>query len=111
MSLRMSPEPEFGDSINVLPTDQTTPTHNEIQIVDTLFKQKQGTVTKLLKGAKEFVLLFLLFIAFSLPQIDSVLRKIVPDTDSPYILVGVKGVLFVVIYFLIKNLYLVRKNN
>ena len=105
------PEPLSGDSIRALPTDQTVPSHNEIQMVETLFKQKQGTVTKLLRGAKEFVLLLLLFVVFSLPQVDSILRKIITSTESPYILIGIKGILFVVVYFLIKNLYLVRKKN
>jgi hypothetical protein len=113
MSLRMSSQPETasGDSIDTLPTDQTVPSHNEIQMVENLFKQKQSTVQKLLSGAKEFVLLLLLFIVFSLPQLDSILRKIISMAESPYMLIAIKGVLFVVVYFLIKNLYLVRKKN
>jgi hypothetical protein len=110
MSIRMSqPEISAGDSIGNLPTDQTVPSHNEIQMVETLFKQKHTTVQKLLSGAKEFVLLLILFIIFSIPQLDSLLGKVISIGESPYTAIAVKGILFVITYFIIKNLYLVRK--
>ena len=111
MSLRMSAQPEnsVGDNIDSLPTDQTVPSHNEIQMVETIFKKKLTTMQKILSGVKEFVLLLVLFIVFSLPQLDSILRKLISMTESPYILILIKGILFVIVYFLIKNLYLARK--
>jgi len=98
-----------GDNIGALPTDETVPSHNEIQMVETLFKQKHTTMQKLLSGTKEFVLLLILFIVFSVPQLDGLLSKIVSFGESPYMLIAIKGVLFVITYFIIKNLYLVRK--
>lgn len=98
-----------GDRIDSLPTDQNAPSHDEVKIVDTLFKEKHSTVHKMLTGAKEFVFLFILFVVFSLPQVNIILQKFVPMTESPYILAAIKGVVFVIVYFLIKNLYLVRK--
>ena len=111
MSPTAQPEPSAGDNIDTLPTDQSVPSHSEIQMVETYFKKKLTTVQKILSGAKEFVFLLILFIVFSLPQVDSILRKIISAAESPYILVAIKGVLFVVVYFIIKNLYLVRKSN
>jgi hypothetical protein len=99
----------LGDNIANLPTDGTIPSHNEIQMVETLFKQKHGTIQKLFAGTKEFVLLLILFVVFSVPQIDALFRKFVTSAESPYILAGIKGVVFTVAYFLIKNMYLVRK--
>ena len=99
----------YGDDINALPTDQTVPSHNEINIVETLFKKKHSTIQKILSGAKETVLLLLLFIVFSLPQIDGLIQKMISAAESPYLLVGIKAVLFAATYFIIKNLYLVRK--
>ena len=99
----------LGDNINNLPTDSTIPSQNEIHMVETLFKQKHGTIQKLLSGTKEFVFLFLLFLVFSIPQLDQLLQKFISISDSPYILIGIKGIIFTITYFLIKNMYLVRK--
>jgi hypothetical protein len=99
-----------ADSIDALPTDLTTPSHSEIQIMDTLFKQKQGTVQKLLSGTQDVILVGFLFILFSLPHVDTVIMKMVPATaTSPYILVFVKALSFMCLYFILKNIHLVRK--
>lgn len=100
----------MADNIDNLPTDQNVPTHTEIQIVDTLFKEKQTTVQRLLAGTKDVLLVGFLFILFSLPQIDGVVCKLVPSSaTSPYILLFAKAVAVMFLYFVIKNLYLVRK--
>jgi hypothetical protein len=101
-----------SDSIDTLPTDQNNPSHAEIQIVDSLFKQKHNTVQKLLGGTKDVLIVGFIFLLFSLPQFDDLVKKFIPTTEkSPYILVGVKAVLFAFVYFLVKNLNLVRKRN
>jgi len=101
-----------SDIIDSLPTDQNNPTHSEIQIVDQLFKQKHSTVQKILQGTKDVLIIGFIFILFSVPQFDELLKKIVPSTQtSPYILVIVKAILFSFMYFLVKNLYLVKKRN
>lgn len=105
----MPPQMSSGDAIESLPTDQTVPSHNEIQMVETLFKQKHTTVQKLLSGAKESVILLILYVIFALPFVDNMIGKFVDTTQTPYLLIGVKAVLFVIAYFLITNMYLVRK--
>lgn len=101
-----------SDSIDALPTDQNNPTHSEIQIVDQLFKQSHGTVQKILRGTKDVLVVALIFLLFSLPQFDELLKKFVPSAEkSLYILIGVKAILFAFVYFIVKNVYLVRKQN
>ena len=99
----------YEDHIDGLPTDETVPSHSEINIVETLFKKKLTTVQKLLSGAKETVLLGILFVIFSIPPIDALLRRFITAAESPYILIAIKAVLFVAVYFIIKNVYLARK--
>lgn len=101
-----------SDSIDALPTDQNNPSHAEIQIVDSLFKQKHGTVQKILSGTKDVLVIAFIFLLFSLPQFDDLLKKFIPAAEnSAYILIAVKSVLFAFVYFLVKNVYLVRKRN
>lgn len=98
-----------GDIIQNLPIDQTTPSHNEIKIVDTLFKEKKKFIDKFLSNTKDLLILFILFILFSLEQINIILKKFIPITrTSPYFLIVIKSLIFVFIYFLINNLYLAR---
>jgi len=98
-----------GDIIQNLPIDQTIPSTNEIKIVDTLFKEKKKFIDKFLSNTKDLLILCILFILFSLTQIDTVLQKFIPITrTSQYILVVIKSLMFVSVYFLINNLYLAR---
>lgn len=99
-----------GDVIDNLPTDQTVPSHNEVQILDTLFRQKQGTMQHILVHSKDVLIVGFLFVIFSLPQIDTLIEKFVPATaSSPYILILIKCLLVMAIYFILKNWYLGRK--
>lgn len=98
------------DNIDTLPTDQNSPSHAEIQIVDQLFKQKHNTIHKILEGTKDIVVVGFIFLLFSLPQLDDILKKLIPATEkSSYVLIAVKALFFMFVYFLVKNLYLVRK--
>uniref|UniRef100_A0A6C0EKH5 Uncharacterized protein n=1 Tax=viral metagenome TaxID=1070528 RepID=A0A6C0EKH5_9ZZZZ len=99
-----------GDVIDDLPTDQTVPSSNEMQILDTLFRQKQGTAQHILRHSRDVLIVGLLFLAFSLPQSDQLIVKLVPATGtSPYILILIKCFAFMLLYFILKNWYLGRK--
>ena len=100
----------IGDSINNLPFDQTIPTHNEIKLVNSLFKEQKSIFFKILDKSKDLLVLALFFIIFSLPQIDSIIKKFISITNnSLYILISIKALLFVFTYFIINNLYLAKK--
>lgn len=100
----------YGDIITDLPDDQTTPSYNELKLVDTLFTKKKSVFDRILESTKDLLIMGIFFVIFSLPQIDEIIKKIIPITNkSFYILVGIKSVFFMLSYFIIKNLYLVRK--
>lgn len=102
----------MSDEIKKLPTDQSLPSPNEVQILNTLFQHKYSAVQKIMSQTKDVLLIGLLYILFSLPQIDDMIRKLIPvTTSSIYMLIFVKALLFMLIYFIIKNLYLVKKQN
>jgi hypothetical protein len=99
-----------SDPLDTLPTDKTIPTHSEIQIVDTLFKENHSTIQKIFNGTKDVFIFSGLFLLLSLPQIDDIIIKFVPSAStSPYMLLFAKTVVFAILYFLVKNWYLVRK--
>ena len=99
----------LGDLIGELPVDQTIPTHNELQIIDKLFVKQKTVFDKILLSSKDLLLMGLFFIIFSLPQVDSLIKRFIPITNtSAYILLLVKAFLFMLSYFIVSNLYLVR---
>lgn len=103
-------EPILSDRLDILPTDQNNPTHSEIQIIDTLFKQKHKTIRKILEGTQDILIAGVLFIILSLPQIDQIIKNAIPMTaNSDTILLGIKSLCFMILFFIIRNLYLVRK--
>ena len=98
-----------GDQLKVLPFDKSIPTHNEIVIMNSLFKQKH-IFDKILINSKDLIILAFIFVLFSLPQVDAVINKYVTVTNnSIYILITVKALLFIILYFIISNIHLARK--
>jgi hypothetical protein len=99
-----------GDLIEQLPSDQTIPSHNEIRMVDSIFNEKISLMDKVLRQTKDILILGIFFIIFSLPQVDELIKKCITISDkSPYILILIKSCFFMLSYFIIQNLYLVRK--
>lgn len=99
-----------ADPIVQLPADQTQPSHNEIRLVESLFKENKSTIDVIAGESKDIVLIACLFILFSLPQVSTMMEKFVPImVNSIYISVLIRAVCVVVLYWLIKNFYLSRK--
>jgi hypothetical protein len=99
----------YVDTIEQLPYDQSPLTDNEMRIADTLFKEEQNALNKFFTNSKDVLLVATLFVIFSLPQVDEVLVKLIPQVKtSNYIMVGVKTLIFSILFFVMKNIYLVR---
>ncbi len=100
-----------GDPISKLPVDQSQPTSNELQIVNSLFTKHKSTMNILIEESKDSVIIGLLFVVFSLPVVDDFVKRVVPMAEkSPYILVAIKAVAVMALYWLIKHFYLARKD-
>lgn len=103
---------DSGDPIDSLPTDANNPTNTEIQYLNTIFKKQANNFEKLFNGTKDVLIIGFIFLILSLPQSDDFIKKVIPSSEnSQYILLGVKTLIFMVFYFVVKNWYLVRKKN
>ena len=100
-----------ADLIKNLPTDKVLPSQDEIQMMDILFKNTSSYgINNLLKELKDVLVLGILFILFSIPQIDTLLNKFIPiTTTSPYMLILIKAGIIMVFYWIIKHFYLMKK--
>ena len=99
------------DIIDELPTDLSIPSHSEINMVNTLFKKNRGKIQIIFDELKSSILIGVLFILFSMPQTDDLVKRFVPSSEkSIYILVGIKAITVIAIFYFLNNMYLVRKN-
>ena len=104
--------PTIGDPITTLPVDQTPPSNMEVQIIDTLFKKHRTTMDIIAEEFKDSLLVVVLVIFSSTPQVEAFITKLLPiTTKSIYILITIRGLLVAVLYWLIKHFYLSRKNS
>lgn len=101
-----------ADPISQLPADQTQPSHNELMIVNSLFKDHGNAMNAIFKEMQGAILVGILFIALSLPQIDDMIKRMLPMTqNSIYILLLVKAIVIMSLFWLIKHFYLSRKDS
>lgn len=99
-----------SDMIETLPTDQTEPTQGELVIIDNLFRKQMGILDRALSGLRDVVVIGVVFLLISTSQAESLIKRFIPVTEnSCYLLLLVKTLCFMFMYFLVKNLYLVRK--
>jgi len=98
------------DIITQLPVDKTTPTHDELHIVNTLFQNHGTEMNTMFNEAKDAILVGLIYIIFSLPQLDEYIKRFIPIANkSPYFLVLIKALTAIVFYWVVKHFYLSRK--
>jgi len=101
-----------GELIEELPLDKTT-THNQeqIKIANMLFAENEGTINVLAREMKEGLIICGLFILFESEYVNEMIRKFVPSANGSYmILIGVKSIMVVLLFYVIKNFSLARKN-
>jgi len=104
-----TPQPS-GDPLTKLPVDDNEPSNSELHIVNTLFKKHTKTVNILFVELKDTLILGILFIAISIPQVDGLIQKFIPaTTNSYYMLVLVKSFILMALFWVIKHFYLAKK--
>ena len=97
-----------ADFIEQLPTDTTPVTPNELHIIETLFKKEHGKFVKIFDELKDAIIAGILFIVFYMLPIDVFISKTMLLPNNTYMLLFYKACAFVVIYYLIKKLYLAK---
>jgi len=102
-------EPLRGDPLSSLPVDKNDPSLEETYVMNTLFKEQKTKLDIILENSKDLIALSAIFIFISIPQVDETIKKFFPSAQSYPMLVGIKALLLSISYFIIKNLYLVRK--
>jgi len=99
-----------SDLIELLPVDKTQPTYDELNVINTLFKTHNNTINVLINEAKESLIVGFLFILFSIPQIDDLIKKFIPVTNnSIYLLILIKSLFVMLIFWFAKHFNFILK--
>lgn len=97
---------EGGDLISELPTDETPPSEQEFQVINTLFKKNGNMLKKIGSEFKDVVIVGVLFVIFSTEFVDKLIKKIPIAASSPYFLLLIKTVILMSLFWIIKYFYL-----
>lgn len=101
---------KMADCLANLPVDKHQPSSSEVQIMNSLFQPRNIPLIKAVGGEfKEAALGGLIFFILSLPIVDGMICKFITAASSPYILLGIKSLLFIFIYWIINHFYLAKK--
>lgn len=99
-----------SDLIEILPVDKTQPTHDELNVINTLFKTHNNTMNILFDEVKETFIVGILFLVFSIPQIDDLIKKFIPITNnSIFILIIIKSLFVMLIFWILKHFKFILK--
>lgn len=98
-----------GDLIQNLPVEKTQYSDNQMKIANIVFKENQSVLSIIGCELKEGVILSLLFILFSSPHLDAFIIKTIPNSNNMFIMYGIKCILIVILFYILKNFQLSRK--
>lgn len=95
------------DIIDQLPVDQSLPTHDEINLINNIFKKEKTNIQKICAEFKDIIYIGIIYILFSIPYIDTLIHSLIPLSFTyPYILLLIKAILFMILYWVSKNIWL-----
>lgn len=93
----------YYDYIDELPVDNSRQSEVEIELLKTLFKKNESFITFALKEVYEPFLVGLLFLLFTIPYTENIIKSLFPMTENLSILFIVfKLLLIMIIYWIMK---------
>jgi len=102
----------YSDNVESLPTSDYQPSYNEMNIMNSLFEEKNSKgIGNIAFEFKDVAIEGLIFAVLSAPFADSLIQKFLPFTaKSPYYLLAFKTVVFIMLIWIIQNKNLFFKN-
>lgn len=101
-----------SDIIEQLPVDNQIPTHDEINLINTIFKKEKTNIQKILEEFKSVFIIGILYILLSFTAIDNFIKNYIPFSHNyPLIIVIIKAIIFTVLVWVINNYWLLNINN
>jgi len=94
---------KYADNIDNLPMAEYQPSHQEMQIMDTLFKpENKKAINNIMDEFRDYAFIAIIFALFSSPFIDTYITKYIPS-NNPYFVLALKTFAFIIITWLVQN--------
>jgi hypothetical protein len=100
-----------GDYIESLPKDKKNGPEYEKQkpVIDKVFGEKESAAppsslsTRVANELTHSILICVLFILFTLPQVDALILKNVPNSNNMFIMYAIKCFFIIILYYIFRN--------
>ena len=94
-----------GDYIESLPKDKKDGKEYEKQkaSIDKVFGENESLSSKVVKELTNSVLIAVLFVLFTLPQVDALILKNVPNSNNMLVMYAVKCFFIIILYYIFRN--------
>ena len=96
-----------GDYIESLPKDKKSEEYEKHKpVIDTVFGSEK-TLTlyaRIVRELSNAILISILFVLFTLPQVDTMILKNIPNSNNMIVMYSVKCFFIIIIYYLARNL-------
>jgi hypothetical protein len=98
-----------GDLIDSLPTDKVTHTEQQVKVANMLFQENKSLVNTITSELKDGIIICILFAIFSSTQVNNIILKNVPNSNNVLVLYGIKCLIIIILFYILKNFHLSRK--
>lgn len=102
----------MADSISRLPTDSTIPHHNDIVMVNELFKKHGSTMDKVVEEFRSPIIYTMVFILLSLPLTTRAINYLCPsiaNDEGNMFSILTKAIVFLIIVYVVQNYTRMKK--
>jgi ABC-type transport system involved in multi-copper enzyme maturation permease subunit len=99
-----------GDLISSLPIASQQHSEDQLKVANMIFKENPSALNTLGNELKDGVIISILFIIFSSPQVDDIIKKNIPNSNNMFVQYGVKCLAIIILYYILKNFQFSRKN-
>ena len=103
---------EYGDIIEQLPSDNTYISDSDKKLINDIFQPLHTTenkkgISSVFSELKSSIIIGIIFFIISLPQMDSVFKRIINSTNI-YVYLLMKMVIFIIVVWMLKNFNLIK---
>tara|TARA_A100001011_G_C14146793_1_gene772237 strand:+ start:102 stop:410 length:309 start_codon:yes stop_codon:yes gene_type:complete len=102
----------MADALSRLPVDSTIPNHDEISMVNELFKKHGSTMDKVIDEFRSPIIYTLIFIVLSLPISTRAVNYLFPsilNEDGNLFTILAKAIVFIILVYVVQNYTHVKK--
>ena len=97
----------YQDTIETLPVEESKPNQEQLALAMSIFEYEKE-MNCVGSEVKDVVSIVILFILFSLPQLDELLKKYIPQLRNQVFLVTFKCICVVFLYYMFKNYQVIK---